>query len=87
MKERGYLYTTPPHDTRRQSPRYSFPTIKVLAYNINNVFPYRMNVNCYFADDVTRQGCDAFIHVLKPTYYAERTRSSTHTTQKWCEEN
>lgn len=27
------------------------------------------------------------IHVLKPTHYAERTRSSTHTTQKWCEEN
>ena len=49
MKERDYLYTTPPRDTRRRSPPYSFPTIKVLAYNINNVFPYGINVNCYFA--------------------------------------
>ena len=49
MKERDYLYTTPPRDTRRWSPPYSFPTIKVLAYNINNVFPYGNNVNCYIA--------------------------------------
>lgn len=49
MRERDYLYTTPPRDTRRRSPPYSFPTIKVLAYNINNVFPYGINVNCYFA--------------------------------------
>lgn len=76
MKERDYLYTTPPRDTRRRSPRHSFPTIKVLAYNINKVFPYGNNVNCCIAGDVTRQRCDAFIHVLKPTHYAERTRSS-----------
>ena len=49
MKERDYLHTTPPRDTRRRSPPYSFPTIKVLAYNINNVFPYGINVNCYIA--------------------------------------
>lgn len=87
MRERDYLYTTPPRDTRRTSPRHSFPTIKVLADNYNNVFPYGNNVNYYFAGDVTRQGCDAFIHVLIYNDYAERTRSSTHTTQKWCEEN
>lgn len=57
MKERDYLYTTPPRDTRRRSPPYSFPTIKVLAYNINKVFPYGNNVDCYIAGDVTRQRC------------------------------
>lgn len=46
VKERDYLYTTPPRDTRRTSPPYSFPTIKVLAYNINKDFPYGINVNC-----------------------------------------
>ena len=50
MKERDYPHTTPPRDTRRRSPPYSFPTIKVLAYNINKVFPYGINVNCYIAD-------------------------------------
>lgn len=87
MKEGDYLYTTPPRDTRRRSPPYSFPTIKVLAYNINNVFPYGINVNCCLPPNVARKIAIIIIHVLKPTHYAERTRSSTHTTQKWCEEN
>lgn len=46
VKERDYHHATPPRDTRRTSPRHSFPTIKVLAYNINNVFPYGNNVKC-----------------------------------------
>ena len=87
MREGDYLYATPPRDTRRISPRHSLPTIKVLAYNIINVFPYGNNVKCCIAGDVTRQRCDAFINVLKTNNYAERTGSSTHTTQKWCEKN
>lgn len=87
MRERDYLYATPPRDTRRTSPRHSFPTIKVLADNYNNVFPYGINVICYSPPNVARKIATTFIHVLKPTHYAERNRSSTHATQKWCEEN
>lgn len=62
MRERDYLYTTPPRDTRRTSPRHSLPTIKVLAYNINNVFPYGNNVN-YCIADVHHVKFDAIINL------------------------
>ena len=87
MKERDYLYTTPPRDTRRRSPPYSFPTIKVLAYNINNVFPYGINVNCCLPPNVARKIAIIIIHVLKPTHYEERKRGYPRPIEERSKEN